>query len=96
MGQSVCLSYKTAEPVKMPFLLWTQVGPRNHVLGGDQRPESRCRRGILGGEWRTRTADMIDVQFRMNTWVGRTNHVLEWGCVPSWTGAIFQKVFMLQ
>jgi len=25
---------KTAEPVKMPFGLWTRVGPRNRVLGG--------------------------------------------------------------
>jgi len=28
---------KTAEPIDMPFELWTQVGPRNHVLGGDAR-----------------------------------------------------------
>jgi len=25
---------KTSGPVKMPFLLWTRVGPRNRVLGG--------------------------------------------------------------
>jgi len=25
---------KAAEPVEMPFELWTQVGPRNHVLDG--------------------------------------------------------------
>ena len=25
---------KIAEPIKMPFGLWTQVGPRKHVLGG--------------------------------------------------------------
>jgi len=37
---SVCLSItivsctKTAEPIKMPFGLWTQVGPRKHVLDG--------------------------------------------------------------
>ena len=25
---------KTAEPIEMPFGLWTQMGPRNHVLDG--------------------------------------------------------------
>jgi len=36
----VCLSVtvvspaKTAEPIEMPFGLWTLVGPRNHVLDG--------------------------------------------------------------
>ena len=25
---------KTAEPIEMPFRLWTRVGPRNHVLDG--------------------------------------------------------------
>ena len=38
---SVCLSVtivspaKTAEPIEMPFGLWTLVGPRKHVLDGD-------------------------------------------------------------
>ena len=26
--------WKTAEPIEMPFGLWTQAGPRNHALGG--------------------------------------------------------------
>jgi len=26
---------KTAEPIEMPFGLWAQVGPKNHVLDGD-------------------------------------------------------------
>jgi len=34
---SVCLSvahnHKTAEPIEIPFGVWTQVGPSNHVLG---------------------------------------------------------------
>ena len=36
----VCLSVtivsppKTAEPIDMPFAVWTQVGPREHVLNG--------------------------------------------------------------
>ena len=25
---------KTAEPIEMPFGIWTPVGPRKHVLGG--------------------------------------------------------------
>jgi len=49
--RSVCLSVglscrsvtllspaKTAEPIEMPFGLWTQVVPRNHVLDGFQIP----------------------------------------------------------
>jgi len=27
---------KTAEPIEMPFGLWTRVGPRKHVLDGVQ------------------------------------------------------------
>jgi len=29
---------KTAEPVKMPFGLWTRMGPRKHVLDGGPDP----------------------------------------------------------
>jgi len=29
---------KTAEPIKMPFGVWTQVGPRNRVLDGSRDP----------------------------------------------------------
>ena len=29
---------KTVEPIKMPFGLWGQVGPRNHVLDRDPDP----------------------------------------------------------
>jgi len=30
---------KMAEPIEMPFWIWAQVGPRNHVLdGGPDRP----------------------------------------------------------
>jgi len=44
VGQSVCLYVtvvsraKTTEPIEMPFGLWTQVGPRNHVLDRDSDP----------------------------------------------------------
>jgi len=36
-----------AEPIKMPFWLWTWVGPRNHELDGVQIPMGR---NILEGE----------------------------------------------
>ena len=32
---------KMAEPVKMPFGLWTLVDPRNHVLNGVQIPRGK-------------------------------------------------------
>jgi len=34
---SVVSLAKQAEPIEMPFGLWTQMGPRNHVL--DESPE---------------------------------------------------------
>jgi len=30
---------KTAEPIKMPLRMWTQVGPRNHVLDRGPYPQ---------------------------------------------------------
>jgi len=48
----VCLSVswsalqKLAEPIEMPFAVWTQVGPRNHVLDKVCTP---CEGAILGG-----------------------------------------------
>ena len=38
---------KTAEPIKMPFGLYTRVGPRKHVLDGAQIPYAK---GQLLGE----------------------------------------------
>jgi len=29
-----CATAKTAEPIEMPFGVWTPVGPRKHVLDG--------------------------------------------------------------
>jgi len=37
---------KTDEQIKMPFGLWTRMGPRNHVLGGGPDPPA--------GEWAIR------------------------------------------
>jgi len=36
---------ETAELIEMSYGMWTQVGPRNHVLDGIQIP--RCRRAIF-------------------------------------------------
>jgi len=53
---SVCLSVtmvipaETAEPIEMPFALWTLVGPRYHVL--DRGPGSPCAAVILRGKGR--------------------------------------------
>jgi len=32
---------KMAEPIEMPFELWTLVGPRKHVLDGDADPRAK-------------------------------------------------------
>ena len=37
---------KTAEPIEMPFNMWTLGDPRNQVLGGS--PESPWKRAIFG------------------------------------------------
>jgi len=41
---------KAAEPVKMLFVLWTRVGPRNHVLDGG--PDPPCKGAIVRGKGR--------------------------------------------
>jgi len=43
---TVCCA-KTAEPVEVPFGVWTRGGPRNHVLDGS--PDSSGRMGSFGG-----------------------------------------------
>jgi len=37
---------KTAEPIGVPFMVWTRVGLRNHVLGEGPYPQMN---GHLGG-----------------------------------------------
>jgi len=32
---------KTAEPIEMPFGLYTRVGPRNHALDGGPDPRAK-------------------------------------------------------
>jgi len=43
VGRSVKLASpaKLAEPIKMPFGLWTRVGTGNHVLDGVQIPNGK-------------------------------------------------------
>jgi len=48
-GLSVTIvSHKTAEPIEIPFGLWTGVGPRNHVLDGG--PDPFMKRGKFEGK----------------------------------------------
>ena len=35
-SDSAVICPKTAEPIEIPFGIWTQVGPTNHVLDGAQ------------------------------------------------------------
>ena len=44
-GFSAVTCAKTAEPIEIPFGLWTRVGPRKHVLGGAH----------IGATWRIRS-----------------------------------------
>jgi len=40
VGRSVMvvIAAKTADPIEVPFGIWTPVGPRNHILRGVQTP----------------------------------------------------------
>ena len=42
MGHSTVVCAKTAEPIGMPFGLWSRMGRRNHVLDGGTGAEGRC------------------------------------------------------
>jgi len=71
VGLSVCLCLsvtivspaKTAEPVEMPFGLWTWVGPKNHVLDG--APYVPCKWAILRVKSGScaKTAELIEMPF---------------------------------
>ena len=41
---------KTAEPIDMPFWVWTRVGPGNNLLHGG--PDPQCKGAILRGKRR--------------------------------------------
>ena len=52
-------SAKTSEPIKMPFEMCTEMGPRNHVLDGVQIPT--CEEAILMAKrGRLRTCPTVD------------------------------------
>jgi len=46
-SDTVVICVKAAEPIEMPFGLWTRVDPRKHVLDGAQIPHAN---GQLSGE----------------------------------------------
>jgi len=52
IGQSVMIvsPAKMAEPIKIPFGLWTRMGPRKHALDGS--PDPPIGRKILRGKQR--------------------------------------------
>jgi len=78
---------KTAEPLEMPFGMWTVVGPSNHVLdGGSRLPHTK---GQFLGERkypvvlddtavsRAKMAEPIEMPFRLWTREGLRKHVLD-------------------
>jgi len=62
IGVSVCVldtlvsAAKMAEPIKMPFEMWAQIGPRNHMLDGGM--DSLWERALLGGHAHVDKLDM--------------------------------------
>jgi len=64
---------KAAEPIKMPFELWTRMGPRNRVRWGPDSPlewailEERCAMSCA------KTAEVVDLPFGLWSPVGKGN-----------------------
>jgi len=87
-----------AEPIEMPFGLWTRVGPRKHILdgGGD-----RHAKGQFLGE-RTcsddtavcsaKMAQPIEMLLRLWTRVGRRKHALHGNTLASLVNTIEPSV----
>ena len=68
---------KMAEPIEMPFLLWTRVGQRKHALhdGAHYRHlANTIELFIFCG--RAKTAELIEMPFGLWTRVGPRKHVL--------------------
>jgi len=69
---------KTAEPIEMPFGLWTRVGPRKHVLDGVQIVMRR--RNFFYGKRHARASVVSCAKtaepFRFWARVGSRNNVL--------------------
>jgi len=92
-----------AEPIEMLFGLRTLVGPGNHVLDGVQIPQRK--RAILRGKGASRckvwgpsavicakTAEPIEMPFRLWARMGPRNHTLEGGSDSHKKGQFLGKV----
>jgi len=82
-GHSAVICAKTAEPIQMPFGLWTRMGPSKHVLDGAKMPHAKGQllgeRTCLGMPNDTavscaKMAELIDLPFGLWTRVGRRKH----------------------
>jgi len=78
----VAICAKTAEPIEMPFGLWTQVGPRKHKFNHMCQLAPVCTSSIIFARWRqcaqrhsamscAKMADPIDLLFGLCTRVVR-------------------------
>ena len=68
---------KTTEPIKMPFGMWTSVGPRNHILDGVQIP---TREGAVLRAKRTQPrtcADMSDGRHTQSDSAGGSTNLVQ-------------------
>jgi len=72
---------KTAEPIEMPFGLWTRVGPAKHQLDGAQISHAkgqllRDTPGMIDATAMScaKMTEPIDLPFGLRTWVGRRKH----------------------
>jgi len=74
---------KTAQPIEMPFGLWTRVGPGNHVLDHRWGPDPPRWEGAIMRDNRdtavscAKTAETIQFPFGLWAWMGPRNHVLD-------------------
>jgi len=84
---------KTTEPIEMPFGLWTQVGPRNHVLDRDSDPPyqgailrskgvARSKISELSAVSCAKTAEPIETPFGMLSGVDPRKHLLDGVQIP--------------
>jgi len=68
---------KTAEPIKMLFGLWTQMGPRKHLLNGG--PDPLAKRQFLGGRTCPGFAKMAElIKMPFGLWTGVAQETMYW------------------
>ena len=99
-GRSAISCEKTAEPIEVLFGIWTNVGPRNHLVHGVQIVP--CEGAIFRGKdmpvhARRRTAvncakmaEPIEMPFGVLTRLGPRNHVLDGVQITPCQGSIFR------